>query len=336
MKLSGLLLLSFIFFLSNTYISGTGLFNLINEDQSTIDTISFVSPFAEDNERCFICHGENNYEYENEIPGSQAKILMSSERYVKREDFYQSNHKTFSCTGCHSDEYINFPHSGELRMEQNINCIDCHGGSETSDSYHFDDIEAEYQQSMHFKLEEYGFSCWKCHDPHSFKATIRNTINLKEIILYDNNICLDCHSDFNQFQLYSEREETDIEKSHKWLPKQANHFKSIRCIECHTRVNDSILVAHLITPKEEAVRRCNECHSKNSLLMTTLYKFQSKEQSQSGFANGIILNESYVIGANRNRYLNILSQLIFIGLLILIAVHITFRIIKNNSSKQRR
>ena len=47
--------------------------------------------------------------------------------------------------------------------------------------------------------------------------------------------------------------------------------------------------------------------------MASLYKFESKEQRQDGFFNGIILNESYVIGANRNEYLNILSLIIFAG-----------------------
>ena len=198
--------------------------------------------------------------------------------------------------------------------------------------YHFEEIEAEYQESSHFNLEEDGFSCWKCHDPHSYKINIRNTENIKETILYDNSICLTCHSNFDHFKLLTEREEIDILKTHDWLPNQAVHFKNVRCIECHTKINGNILVSHLITPKEEAVRRCNECHSQNSILMATLYKFQSKEQRQSGFFNGIILNESYVIGANRNAYLNVFSLVIFVVLLLVIGIHIAFRIRNNNKS----
>jgi hypothetical protein len=261
---------------------------------------------------------------------------MYSERMVDREKFYQSNHKSFSCTDCHSEEYTTFPHPGELRMEQNYNCIDCHGGDEKFAQYHFEEIEAEYQQSTHFNLEADGFTCWSCHDPHTYRINIRNTENLRETILYDNSICLSCHANFDHFQLLTERDEINILKTHDWLPNQAAHFKNVRCIECHTKINDSILVAHLIKPKEEAVRLCNECHSKNSILMTTLYKFQSKEQRQSGFFNGIILNESYVIGANRNEYLNIFSLVIFVGLLLVIGVHIAFRIRKNKETNYRR
>jgi hypothetical protein len=87
-------------------------------------------------------------------------------------------------------------------------------------------------------------------------------------------------------------------------------------------------VAHLIKPKAEAVKGCNECHSKNSILMASLYKFESKEQRKDGFLNGIILNQSYVIGANRNEYLNLLSLIVFGGVIAVIGVHLFFRIRK--------
>ncbi|MCJ7448239.1 MAG: cytochrome c3 family protein [Bacteroidales bacterium] len=305
-----------------------GGFSFRKEKLKLQDTISFISPFEEDNERCFKCHGQERYEYTNENLGLQVKALMCTNRIKKREDFYNSNHKNFSCTDCHSGDYINFPHAGELRMEQKFNCIDCHGGDEKFAQFHFEEIESEYQQSTHFKLEADGFTCWKCHDPHSYRISIRNSENLKETILYNNTICLSCHSDFNRFQLLTDRAEINILQKHDWLPDQSSHFRSVRCIECHTKINDTILVAHLIQPKENAVKRCNECHSRNSMLMASLYKFQSKEQRRDGFFNGIILNESYVIGANRNKYLNILSLVIFGIVISIIGVHIYFRIIK--------
>jgi hypothetical protein len=256
--------------------------------------------------------------------------MMFSEMIIDRSKFYQANHKSFSCTDCHSEEYVKFPHSGELRMEQTFNCIDCHGGDDKFSKFNFETIEAEYQQSMHYKLEEEGFSCWKCHNPHEYRISIRNSENLKETILYDNNMCLKCHADYDRFQLLSDREEINILTTHDWLPNQDAHFRNVRCIECHTKVNDTILVAHLIKQKSDAVKACNECHSQNSLLMSSLYKFQSKEQRKNGFLNGIILNESYVIGANRNQYLNNLSIIIFVILSGVIAVHTVFRIRKKN------
>ena len=298
---------------------------MIQDEEVNQDTAAFVSPYEEDNQRCFVCHGQSKYSYKNESLGTEVKALMFSERIIRKDDYYKSNHKSFSCTDCHSAEYVNFPHAGELRMEAKLNCIDCHSGDET---YHFDAITEEYQQSTHFKLEEDGFSCWDCHDPHTYKISKRTSENLRETIAYDNAICLNCHSDFNKFELLTDREEIDILSKHDWLPNQSAHMANVRCIECHTQINENLPVAHLIKPKTEAVKRCNECHSQNSMLMASLYKFESKEQRKDGFFNGIILNQSYVIGANRNEYLNLLSLIIFGGALAVIGIHLFFRIKK--------
>jgi hypothetical protein len=66
--------------------------------------------------------------------------------------------------------------------------------------------------------------------------------------------------------------------------------------------------------------------------MASLYKFESKAQRRDGFFNGIILNSSYVIGANRNEYLNLLSLIIFIVVIGVIVIHIVFRIRKNKQN----
>ena len=310
--------------------AGNSWFN--TENDKIQDTASFVSPFDADNNRCFKCHGQEKYEYTNATLGKQVKAMMCSERLIHKNEFYSSNHKSFSCTDCHSAEYVKFPHSGELRMEQKYNCIDCHGGDEKFSEYHFEDIDSEYQKSVHYKLENDGFSCWKCHNPHTYKISVRNKENLKETIAYDNAICLNCHSNFSHFQLLTDRKEINIIQKHDWLPNQTLHFVNVRCIECHSQINNNIPVSHLIKPKDQAVRLCNECHSKNSMLMASLYKFESKEQRRDGFFNGIILNASYVIGANRNEYLNLLSLIIFVGVIVIIGIHIIFRIRKNNQN----
>lgn len=302
-------------------------------DVTLKDSSVFVSPFDSLNNRCFKCHGQEKYEYTNATMGRQIKENMCSDRIIHRTDFYSSNHKNFSCTDCHSEEYTKFPHSGELRMEQMFNCIDCHGGDVKFAKYHFEEIDSEYRQSTHFKLEGEGFTCWKCHDPHTYKISVRNATNLKTTIAYDNSICLNCHSDYSRFQLLSEKEEIDIIKKHDWLPNQKSHFANVRCIECHAKFNGNIPVSHQIMPKEQAVRHCNECHSQNSILMASLYKFESKEQRRDGFFNGIILNSSYVIGANRNEYLNILSLIIFAVVIAVVGVHVLLRIKSRRKNK---
>jgi hypothetical protein len=79
-------------------------------------------------------------------------------------------------------------------------------------------------------------------------------------------------------------------------------------------------------PKEKAVKRCVECHSQNSLLMSSLYKYQAKEnKTQAGFLNAIILNNAFVIGANRNIVLNRVSVIVFLCTMGLLLIHLALR-----------
>ena len=288
-----------------------------------------VNDFVEDNETCLRCHGEEKYLIQDTISGRNLYQIMCPDRSLDRDAYYSSVHKGFSCTDCHSYDYMTFPHSLELRFEEHFMCMDCHGYDESFAQYHFEDIEMEFQKSTH-NMEE--FTCWKCHDPHSYKAFMRNAEDLPEAILYDNNMCLECHANFSKFALLTDREEINVVESHDWLPNQTAHFRSVRCIECHTAISDSILIPHQILPKTEAVQRCTECHSRNSRLMHTLYKFQSKEERKGGFINGVIMTDYFVIGANKSPFLDKLSFLIFAGTLLGIAFH-TFLRIRNNKSK---
>lgn len=288
-----------------------------------------VNDYVDDNESCLRCHGEMKFVLEDPNTGRSTHERMYSERIQDREAFYTSVHKAFACTDCHSYDYNTFPHSIETRLEEQFLCMDCHGYDETFAQYHFEDIEVEFQESIH-NIDE--FTCWSCHDPHSYKAFMRNADDLQEAILYDNNMCLRCHADFSRFAMLSDREEIVVVESHDWLPNQAAHFAKVRCIECHTEINDSILIAHKILPKTEAVKNCTECHSKDSRLMHTLYKFERLEARKGGFANSIMINNSYVIGANQNVLLNRLSLLVFGATLLVILFHTYLRVKKSKKS----
>jgi hypothetical protein len=293
---------------------------------SLLDYFRLVNDYVDENEECFRCHGETKFLLPSKETGRILTRHMCRDHLILREDFYRSNHKSFACLDCHSYEYKDFPHPLEPRLEEPFTCLDCHGGDEAYAHYHFEEIEKEFKQSVHYLANPGGFTCWKCH-PHSYHISIRNTENLEATIAYDNSICLSCHADFDEFELLTDREGINIIQTHDWLPNQALHFRNVRCIECHTRISDSILVAHLVQPKEKAVRLCSECHSSNSLLMATLYKFQAKEaRNEFGFFNAVVMNNAYVIGANRNYFLNVISLLIFGLTFVGIAVHLVFRI----------
>ena len=301
---------------------------LLAEDGDSIKlkpTYFEVNDYVEDNEGCLKCHGELKYTIEDPQIGRVMTESMCPDRILDRDAYYSGVHKSFACLDCHNYGFEEFPHSVEARLEEMLMCMDCHGYDESFAQYHFEDIEMEFGESIH-NMDE--FTCWKCHDPHSYKAFMRNADDIEEAILYDNQMCLNCHADFDRFMLLSDREEINVVESHEWLPNQVAHFRSVRCIECHTEINDSILIAHKIMPKTEAVKNCNECHSRDSHLMHTLYKFQVKEERKAGFANGIILNNAYVIGANQNVVLNWLSFLVFGLTFLVILFHSIMRILK--------
>lgn len=285
--------------------------------------------YAEQNQECLKCHGHRNYYYYNEVADRTIKERMNPYFIIDSALYYQCNHRNFACLDCHSYDYQNFPHPGELRMEEKFTCLDCHGGDEDYAEYHFERMDEEFHNSVHSTKHSDDFTCWMCHDPHSYKINARTNENILETIRYDNDICLTCHADISKYQLISTMANPNILETHKWLPNQALHFLNVRCIECHAKIEEDILIAHNVQPKEKAVRLCVECHSQNSLLLASLYKYQAKEsRNQLGFFNSAILNNSYIIGANRNYYLNMISLVVFGCVILGIIIHGTLRFIK--------
>ena len=281
---------------------------------------------VQENGECFNCHGHEKYYYYNDWVEKDIKERMNPYYIIDSVKFYQSNHKTFRCIDCHSMDYTEFPHDRQLRMEPLYECMDCHGWDDTWAQYNFEKIDEEYQKSVHNTKHTEEFSCWMCHDPHTYKLNARSNLSITEVISYDNEICLSCHADRDKYQLISSKTNPNILDTHDWLPNQEAHFRHVRCIECHTKVQDTILVAHNILPKEKAVRNCVECHSDNSLLMASLYRYEVAERrNKLGFLNGAILSEAYVIGANSNPLLKKLSIAIFVLVLLAIGVHAFLR-----------
>lgn len=282
-----------------------------------LDNYRQVSGFVDDNETCFTCHATAKPALTDSLTGQALLKEMDPSDILERAVYYGSNHKSFSCLDCHDPSFKAYPHPLNTSQELHWNCLDCHGFDENYVHYQFEAIEEAYGQSIHHLAKSDSFSCWKCHDPHAYYLSIRTEENLATAISYDNEICLSCHDRDKQ------------SASHDWLPNQALHFSSTRCIECHTQINDSMLVAHLVLPAEEAVQNCRECHSRNSILTATLYKHQAAEnRNKYGFFNASIMNEAYVIGANQNRFLNRISLLLFGLVFAGILTHIVFRIFK--------
>jgi hypothetical protein len=314
-----------IFFLVNICISAQE--NALLSEITVKKTIFF----RKENETCLRCHGSFHYEFPNADSSKIIRKELCSNYVIDTSLFYISNHKSFKCIDCHSEEYSKYPHKATLKTEQSWVCMDCHGGDEITAKYHFEEITSQFEKSIHFKSNKDAFTCWQCHDPHIYKTNARVNKNIGNTILYDNNICLSCHADINRWEILSSKSKSNIVQKHDWLPNQELHFKNVRCVECHARVNDTLLVSHQVMPKEKAVHLCAECHSQNSLLIASLYKYQVRKNRQEyGFLNSVILNQSFVIGANRNYYLNVISIVLAFLTFILIVIHIIFRIFKSH------
>lgn len=281
------------------------------------------------NHSCLKCHSKQTYTFHNSLMETEDKKLMNPYYIIDTMAIKLGVHNPFDCTDCHSYEYSTYPHSANLKLEPLGTCLDCHGGDETYASYQFEKIEEEFQKSVHYQVYGDNFTCAKCHSQHTYAATARTSDNVMEIVEYSNRMCLSCHNDMKKYELVSGHKNPKIIQIHEWLPNQELHFKYVRCIECHTEVIDSLMVSHNIVGKDLAVKKCVECHTADSRLKTSLYKYQNLQQrSENGNLSTMISNESYVIGANQLPVLKWLSVVILILTLAGIIIHTVFRILK--------
>jgi len=281
-----------------------------------------------ENNKCFDCHGKEKIHIK--VDGKDQTFEMKK-KHIISNIFYDSNHGSFKCVDCHSADYDTFPHPKELVEEPLPMCMDCHSDDKQHAEFKFESVNSEFEKSVHFTKMKDAFTCWKCHDPHTYKIFARKSENINETVTYGNNICLKCHTAENSQA--SPKHQPYLPK-HDWLPNQKLHFTRVRCIDCHTSQSDSTMVSHLLEPKQKAVHNCVECHTKDSRLMNTLYKFQTKEnRKKNGFFNAIILNNSYVIGANRNQFLNNFSIAIFILTIVGIISHALLRYFASKKKK---
>ncbi len=286
-----------------------------------------LSSLGATKEQCLKCHANQTYSVYNEWTERNEKRLMNPYFVIDSVRMQHGVHKKFSCTDCHSADYENYPHDGALKMEPMSTCIDCHGGDDNYAAYQFEKIEEEFGKSVHAQVHGEVFTCSKCHSQHYYQPVARNSSSIKEIVDHSNAMCLVCHDNMQRYQLVSDKNKPELIEVHRWLPNQKLHFQNVRCIECHTEVVDSLMVSHNVRPKGEAVKNCIECHTADSRLKASLYKYQNLQAREDGIGN-ILANESYVIGAYQNPLLNGLSVLIFLMVLAGIGVHIVFRILK--------
>jgi len=230
--------------------------------------------------------------------------------------FAHSEHHHMVCVDCHVDMTKTLPHP-EVKPRV---CLDCHHGDDSkTGGVSFGAIARDFAASVHVDRTKGAFSCTQCHDPHKMTRSIT-----EQGLEGYNRMCLRCHASAKEFQRLVAKPPSDLEKAHSWLPNREMHWRQVRCVDCHSSYDP--LSYHLILPKEKAVKKCEACHSANTVLSLKLYAYKrDTELAKVGFLNGAIVNDAYVVGATRmvlvDRIVMILGALMFTG----IAGHLAVR-----------
>jgi predicted CXXCH cytochrome family protein len=250
---------------------------------------------------------------------------------VDTELYSSSNHGGVECKTCHGAGFAEFPHKDAAR-QQISQCSECHAQKVLR-------IEAQFDKSVHATLLPGKFTCTTCHNPHVFKSA-RKLFYPRQIVAQDNRMCMDCHQSDRRFHaLAPDKERSDLERAHTWLPHIQSHWKDVRCVECHTPVSTvkTLALSHEILRRSDAGKDCVACHSKESALRTRLYRhLVGAEQETAGFLNSVILRNSYVIGASRNTYLDWVGGLLVAGTVGAVAGHGILRCAAGFWRKRRR
>lgn len=264
------------------------------------------------NAECFACHSEAGLH----APPREGLDLKKLRGLLQDpEVFYQADHQKQLCTKCHNEGYDDFPHAEDAK-DSTSTCIDCH-------SKKADLIEKQFEKSVHVDLAD-KISCPTCHDPHRMRIADKQN-DPARIVAQDNRVCLGCHDSDEQFARFAPEKKTrpPIDDIHAWLPNTRLHWKSVRCVECHTpEVAAGEMLSHEILSKEKAEKECLACHSASSTLKTRLYRHLVKEeQERFGFANSVILANAYVPGATRHPLLDTLVLGAFAAMIVGLLAH---------------
>ena len=294
------------------------------EKTSALMTPELLEKVRKSNNECFACHTEEGVK---NPPKTEADMDLVKLRTLVHDPkiFNGSNHGLMECKQCHGTGYSAFPHDADAKKNLS-SCDECHAAKVMR-------IEQQFDASVHAKNLKEKFTCTTCHSPH-IDLIASKLIDPHKIVAQDNGHCLACHDSDLEFAKFAPDDEKtslkkkrpDIDTIHEWLPNTRLHWKAVRCVECHTPPTKTL--SHEIVNKEKAEKKCLTCHSANSSLKTRLYRHLVKEEQEKlGFANSVILANSYVLGATRHPVLDTLLMIAFGAMVLGLLAHGLGRII---------
>lgn len=245
------------------------------------------------NNECYSCHTAKGVENTSR---PDVNITQLKKFLLEQDHFKLSGHGRMECKTCHGAGYAVFPHAVAARSSIS-QCEECHAAKVMR-------VEQQFHASVHAKTVGDKFTCTSCHDPHLFNVAAKFS-SPKAAAAQDNAMCLDCHESEQRFSAMApaDKRRPDLDRIHSWLPNARQHWSAVRCVDCHTPL--AKMQSHEILNKDKALRDCVACHTKDSALRTRLYRHLAQQDQETyGFINAMILSESYVVGATRNRYLD--------------------------------
>lgn len=270
-------------------------------------------------ELCLKCHiNQENNEF--------ARSLIDYDKSVHGSALQRGNKFAAVCIDCHGVHNLqkaSSPNSNINPTKVSNVCGKCHIA-----------ITQEYHSSVHGVELLKGNSdvpgCTYCHGEHSVgpmavveeRIIQKNRMNFNTLVSNKMVFCVRCHTNDTLMAKYKL---STLNKAHDWLPNLQRHWETVRCVDCHSSYEPPNL-SHNILPREATVKKCEECHSKNSILMTKLYKHEkARSREKYGFINGTILSDAYVIGTTRNLYLDFFSIIFFGIVIVFLLIHIILR-----------
>lgn len=280
------------------------------------------------NAGCLSCHSEDGLKH----PPKEGLDLKKLRGLLQHpETFKNSDHQRLACTKCHNEGYDEHPHEPDA-AESTSTCSDCHSKKATR-------IEEQFAKSVHGKNLADNFPCTTCHNPHVMRVA-EKLVSPAKIVEQDNRVCLSCHDSDEAFaRLAPEKKARPlIDDIHHWLPNTRKHWKAVRCVECHTpAVAAGEPISHEILNKEKAEKKCVSCHTTDSTLKARLYRhLVVDEQKKYGFANSVMLSNSYVIGATRHPTLDFL-MIAVVGLTLLgVLGHAALRVLMHYLRRRKK
>jgi hypothetical protein len=271
------------------------------------------------NADCLSCHSEQGLA---KPPRPGMDMVLLAKLLVDHPRFEASDHGKMACKDCHSEAYVPYPHlpNAKARIK---GCEPCHQQPART-------ITPEFKASKHFKDHTDKFTCLSCHDSHTMRKAAKLP-TAQAASRQDNHQCQACHEDDKRYATLVKpgTRRPEMAAVHAWLPEMALHLDHVRCVDCHSPMAD-LALSHEVQGKDKAVRRCEACHAEAGELGRRLYKPMLIDQpgEKEGFANAALLREVYVVGANRNRWIDLGG----LGALALAALALLIRLVRRRKT----